>query len=123
MKNKLKYIYIIIWIILVGLISRNIDFIPLVIWDILWAMMIFYILLFITNLGLQKIVIVSLIICFFVELSQLINTELLNDIRNNNFWKLILWQWFLISDLIAYSIGISFLYFIQKFIIIKKALK
>lgn len=103
MRSKSKYIFVIIVIIILGLLSRKISFVPLFVWDILWAMMISYLALLFTNLKLIYIVYISSSICFFVEFSQLIHFELLDSIRNTTIWWLVLGRWFLWSDLIAYS--------------------
>ncbi len=113
-KNRYYYLLLTIITIIIGLASRRYAaYLPKIInlglGDLLWAMMIFWIIAFLyPNLNIKKLALYSLGICFIVEFSQLIQINWLIKIRNNPFGRLILGQGFLWSDLIAYSIGITF---------------
>ena len=106
-KFSLKYLGITLLIILLGIVSRKIGMIPLFIGDILYAVMIYYLIhsLFLLKQKWVKIII-PLTLCFIIELSQLIDVHWLNFIRNTTLGHYILGQGFLFSDLVCYSIGI-----------------
>lgn len=112
-KTKIKYIFIIILIIYLWLVSRSINEIPLFVWDTLRAMMFFYIILFLTDLQLKYVALVSIIICFWIEFSQFMHFELLDSIRNTSTWTLFLWKWFLYADLISYLVWVFLCYMIN----------
>lgn len=104
-KKKSKNIILIIFIIIVWLISRKTEIIPYIIWDILrWMMMFLIVNLFSKNIIFTAIV--SLLICFWIEFFQLIDYQLLHQIRETKIWWLVLWRWFLYTDLVAYSIWV-----------------
>lgn len=84
------------------------EFINLGLGDALWALMIYWIIGFVfIRTSIVNVAIVSLTICFLVELSQLIKVDWLDAIRNTTLGALILGKGFLWSDLLAYSIGVS----------------
>lgn len=115
----IKNIFIIIIIILLWLLSRKISFVPFFIWDILrWMMMFFIVNIFYKEV--KKAFFISLFICFFIEFSQLLNFEVLINIRETKLWWLLLWKWFLISDLFCYILWNIFWYFLYKSIKTKK---
>jgi len=113
-KARIVYFIMICCIILLGLISRQISFVPLFIGDILWAIMIFYIIRFIfIDTDIKVIFLVSLMLCYMVEISQLYQEEWINNIRKTIPGRLILGQGFLWSDIISYTFGISFATFFE----------
>jgi hypothetical protein len=89
-----------------GLLSRKNSGIPFFVGDILYAVLIY--LLF-RGIGIFKSEIktffLSLLCCFFIEFSQLLDWELLLQMRATTLGKLVLGQGFLWSDLVAYSAG------------------
>lgn len=105
---RIKYIFIICFIIIIGLLSRKIPSIPLFVGDILWAAMIFYMmrLLFIQT-NFKKLFILSLLFCYFIEVSQLYQAGWIINLRNTTIGGLILGHGFLWSDIIAYSFGVT----------------
>ncbi|WP_316788741.1 DUF2809 domain-containing protein [Pedobacter frigoris] len=106
-KAKLKYAGLILLIIMMGLLSRKVQVIPVATGDALWAMMIFFILRFLfINVSIRTIVLFSLLICCLVEVSQLYQEEWINNLRQTILGRLILGQGFLWSDLLAYAVGI-----------------
>jgi len=118
MKQRIYYFLVICLIIILGLLSRKIDFIPLFVGDILCAMMIFYILRFLlVKSSALKIGFFSLIICFAIEFLQLCQANWLVDIRNSTLGHLVLGQGFLWSDLLAYFFGICISYLIEKLVL------
>ena len=106
--NRRTYFLIVCTVIITGLASRRIPVIPPGVGDALWAMMIFFIIrtLYIKS-GRKLLSIVSLILCYLVEFSQLYQAPWLNNIRMTLVGRLVLGQGFLWSDLLAYAIGIG----------------
>lgn len=113
-KTRLYYFLFIFFIIILGLVSRKIDFIPLAVGDILYAVMIYFIVrfLFIKQKSI-KIAITSIIICYTIEFLQLYQASWIVEIRNTTLGHLVLGQGFLWSDLLAYTFGILIAYFIE----------
>ncbi|MEA1976193.1 MAG: DUF2809 domain-containing protein [Bacillota bacterium] len=106
-KVRIIYFILIFGIVFLGLISRQISFIPLFIGDILWSIMIFFIVKFILiKVDVRYIFLVSLILCYIVEFSQLYQAEWINNIRKTIFGRLVLGQGFLWNDIFSYTIGV-----------------
>ena len=117
MKTRILYFFIICLVIILGLLSRKLDFVPLFVGDILYAMMIYFIVrLLLLNSDLKKITIISLSICYIIELFQLYQANWIVGIRNTTFGHLVLGKGFLWSDLLAYTLGIILCYIVEKFI-------
>ena len=115
MKSKrVKYFMLICIIIILGLVSRKISFVPLFVGDILWAIMILFIIQFLfIDIELKVLFLVSLMICYMVEISQLYQVDWLNNIRMTTPGRLVLGQGFLWSDIISYTVGITIVTFIK----------
>ena len=108
MRARLIYFIVICSVIFLGLASRQIGGIPLFIGDILWAVMIFFITRFLfLHANIKTLVIMSLAICYLVEISQLYQAEWINVIRATLLGRLVLGQGFSWGDLISYSVGIA----------------
>jgi len=108
-RNRINYALFIIVIIGIGLVSR-VDIIPKLIYpylgDVLYALMIYFIIGFLfPRFHPLKVALISIIICFFIEISQLFEPEWIIKIRRNKLGGLILGFGFLWSDLISYIIG------------------
>lgn len=108
--NRLRITYgcLIVIITITGLLSRHFSFIPLFIGDILWALMVYFIVrfLFVDHPG-KFIVMVSLLFCYGIEFSQLYKAPWINDLRHTLFGRLVLGEGFLWSDLLCYTIGVA----------------
>lgn len=117
MKIRIRYFLIICFIILLGLLSRKMDFIPLFVGDILYAVMIYFIIrfLFIKSLS-ERIATISILICYTIEVLQLYQADWIVGIRNTTLGHLVLGQGFLWSDLVAYTFGIFVSYISEKYI-------
>ncbi|HHT96568.1 MAG TPA: DUF2809 domain-containing protein [Clostridiales bacterium] len=115
MKSKrVQYFMLICIIIILGLVSRKISFVPLFVGDILWAIMILFIIQFLfIDIELKVLFLVSLMICYMVEISQLYQVDWLNYIRMTTPGRLVLGQGFLWSDIISYTVGITIVTFIK----------
>lgn len=114
MKN-LKYPIFVLLIIILGILSRKLSFIPLFIGDFFYAMMMYFIVrIFAKKSTLLKSAVLALFICFSIEFLQLYQSNWMVEIRKTTFGHYVLGQGFLWSDLVAYVFGISTGYFIDK---------
>lgn len=105
---KRIYIGIVILVVVLGLGSRKVTGIPLIVGDVLWAMMIFFIIsIILYRKNSTFIFITTLIITYCVEFSQLYHSNRIDYIRSTFFGHLILGQGFLQTDLVAYLVGIA----------------
>jgi hypothetical protein len=107
--NRLRILYggLIIATIIIGLLSRHFAFIPLFIGDILWALMVYFIVrLLFVNRPVKFIVIASLLFCYAIEFSQLYKAPWINALRHTLFGRLVLGEGFLWSDLLCYTVGV-----------------
>ncbi len=124
-RNRILYFFLIIATIGLGLASRA-DFIPKLIYpffgDILYCLMIFFIIGFIfTDFSSLQIALISIGICYMVELSQFYEANWIVEIRKNKLGGLLLGYGFLWSDLVSYLVG-GALGFSLEFFILKKDL-
>ncbi|SEP36545.1 DUF2809 domain-containing protein [Mucilaginibacter sp. OK283] len=107
-RSRLLYFILIIATIIIGLLSRHFKSIPLFIGDILWALMVYFIVSFLfINKPIKVVVIASLLFCFAIEFSQLYKAPWINDLRHTLFGKLVLGAGFLWSDLLCYVVGVG----------------
>lgn len=108
--GRLRIIYgcLVVITIITGLLSRHFSFIPLFIGDILWALMVYFIVrfLFIAK-PVKFIVIGSLLFCYLIEFSQLYKAPWINELRHTLFGRLVLGEGFLWSDLLCYTLGVG----------------
>ena len=103
---RIFYVFLILIVIALGLLSRKVTFIPLIIGDILYAVMMFLIIRFLLiGLNYLKTAAISLLICYLIEFSQLYSASWINAIRNTTLGALVLGRGFLWSDMIAYTTG------------------
>lgn len=112
-RNRVVYALFTIVVIILGLSSRKFAFaLPHLLndylGDALWALMIF------TGFGFlfpkiesKKLVFISLIFCYGIEMSQLYHAEWIDSIRATTLGGLVLGYGFLWSDLVAYTIGVG----------------
>jgi len=116
MKTSTQYFFIICLVIILGLLSRKLDFIPLFVGDILYAVMIYYIVRFLfINFSQIKVATIAILICYTIEILQLYQASWIIEIRKNTFGHLIFGQGFLWSDILAYTLGIGISYILEKF--------
>jgi len=108
LKARIRYLVLIFAIIIAGLLSRKFAIIPLWVGDVLWAVMIFFMVrFFYVGSSIKRIAIISLIICYAIEFSQLYKAEWIDKLRHTLFGKLVLGDTFLWGDLLSYTIGIG----------------
>ncbi|CDM68181.1 putative membrane protein [Clostridium bornimense] len=111
-RNRITYLMCIIVVIILGLASRTYEdilpvFIGKYIGDVLWAFMIYLIIVFLfKRISVIKVSLISLLICYGVEFLQLYQSEWINNIRDTVIGSLILGHGFLYTDLICYIVGI-----------------
>ncbi|PXY45922.1 ribosomal maturation YjgA family protein [Flavobacterium hydrophilum] len=120
-KYRLYYFLLFLGIIFLGIISRKIDFIPLCFGDFLYAVMIYILTrIFLIKHKSIRSAFISLLICYSIEFFQLYQEDWIIAVRKTLFGKYILGQGFLWTDIMAYTIGISFIFITEK-IILKKS--
>jgi len=111
-RNTGVYLIIMAAITAFGLPARTIqDKLPL--WyaqyfgDYLWAMLLFFgFALLLRNAGTRKVVIVTLLFTYGIEVTQLFHPQWLEYLRSIRLFGLILGFSFLWSDIVAYTLGI-----------------
>lgn len=114
-KSRTNYFLVFLIIILLGILSRKISFIPLWIGDFLYSIMIFFLvrIIFPFKKGFE-IFFLSLLICYCIEFLQLYQAEWIIELRKTLFGRYVLGQGFLWSDILAYTFGIAFVFIVEK---------
>ena len=108
MKYRLVYLILIAFTIVIGLLSRHYTSIPLFVGDILWALMVYFIMRFLfIKAEIRKTVIYSMLFCYGIEFSQLYKAPWIDNLRRTLFGRLVLGDTFLWGDLLCYTIGVS----------------
>lgn len=112
-RNRLLYAVFTVVVIILGLSSRKFafalpDLLNDYLGDALWALMIFtgFGFLF-PKIETKKLVFISLIFCYGIEISQLYHAAWIDNIRATTLGGLVLGYGFLWSDLVAYTIGVG----------------
>ncbi len=107
MKNeRLKYFILFLLVLILGILSRKINGIPLFIGDILYAVLIYFGFRFlIMDSKKSTSLLFSLLFCFGIEFLQLVQIDWLITIRKTTLGHYILGQGFLWLDLLCYVIG------------------
>lgn len=104
--KRIIYALLVLVVIALGILSRKVTAIPLIVGDILYAVMMFFLIKFLLiQLRYWKVALISLSICYFIEISQLYRATWINQIRNTTIGALVLGNGFLWSDMIAYTVG------------------
>lgn len=118
MKARIYYFFFFIATIFLGILSRKVNFIPLCVGDILYAIMIYLLIriIFVNKKTLQ-LAIISLLICYNIEFLQLYQGEWMLELRKTLFGRYVLGQGFLWTDIAAYSFGIAIAFTIEKIIL------
>ncbi len=108
-RNRIQYFLLILFIIAIGLFSRT-KFIPSIIYpylgDYLYCLM-FYVLFGVLFPKKEpiSIALLSIGLCFFIEILQLYKADWILAIRSYRLGGLILGHGFLWSDLLSYTLG------------------
>lgn len=112
--KRVYYLFLALAVMCLGLLSRRMtvyipDIIDLFLGDLLWAMMIYFMIRMIfINLTIRKVAFFGILFCFLIETSQLYHSGWIDAIRGTTLGGLILGYGFLWSDLVAYLFGVSF---------------
>lgn len=105
-KKRLTYFILVLLILILGISSRKINGTPLLIGDVLYAVLIYFGLrLLFIHLKTYKTFVLSLLFCFTIEILQLVQTDWLITIRKTRLGHYILGEGFLWLDLFCYVIG------------------
>lgn len=105
---RIKYLVLIFVIISLGILSRKINCVPLFIGDILYAALIYFGFRFLfINQKKSFTAFTSILICFLIEISQLVNWNWLNIIRHTELVHYALGEGFLWIDFVAYTFGVT----------------
>lgn len=105
-KSRIYYFFVFLSIIILGILSRKISFIPLWIGDFLYAVMIYFLVrIFVPFKKAFSIFLLSLLICYAIEFLQLYQAEWIIELRKTLFGRYVLGQGFLWSDILAYTFG------------------
>ena len=113
MKRRIVYLLLAILTMLVGLASRRyLPYLPSFIGeysgDVLWALLLFLVVSFVLACRPRfQRCIISLVLAFAVEVSQLYHAPWIDSIRNTTLGGLVLGFGFLWSDLVCYLVGIT----------------
>lgn len=108
---NMRYLFALALIVVLGLSSRKVGWIPVETGDALWAMMVFCVLrLLLPKVKLAGVAAAALAISFADEFSQLIQWPWLVSFRETTIGHLMLGQGFLWQDLVAYVVGIAVIY-------------
>ena len=104
--KRLNYFILILFVIILGILSRKISVIPLFIGDVLYAVLIYFGLRFLfIHLKTYKTFLLSLLFCFSIETLQLAQMDWLIGLRKTTLGHYILGQGFLWLDLLCYIFG------------------
>lgn len=113
--NRQNYFILILFVLILGILSRKISVIPLFIGDVLYAVLIYFGLRFLfIHLKTHKTFLLSLLFCFSIETLQLVQMDWLIGLRKTTLSHYILGQGFLWLDLLCYIIGGLLAYIIDK---------
>lgn len=113
--NRLYYLSALTITLILGILSRKINDIPLFIGDILYAVLIYFGFRFlIMDSKKSTSLLLSLLFCFGIEILQLVQIDWLIAIRKTNLGHYILGQGFLWLDLFFYMIGSFMAFLIDK---------
>lgn len=106
-RKRITYSILIAIVIILGLLSRKFSFIPLWVGDVLWATMIYFMLrFFFLNASVKKIALISIVISYAIEFSQLYKAEWIDNLRHTFLGRMILGETFFWGDLVSYTAGI-----------------
>jgi hypothetical protein len=115
-KNKrITYFGLVVITVILGLVSRRIDFVPTITGDMLYGIMVYWFcrFLFFARPFLFSFIL-ALVFCFSIECMQLIQTPYFIQIRSNPILRLVFGQGFLWSDLFGYVAGITPAFLLDK---------
>jgi hypothetical protein len=105
--NRFCYFIIIISVILIGILSRNIDGVPTFFGDTLDAVMVYFgVRLLGINNDFIKTAVNALVLCFCIKFLQLYRADWILEILRTTLGHYALGQGFLWSGLVYYTLGV-----------------
>ncbi|MEF2248018.1 ribosomal maturation YjgA family protein [Paenibacillus sp. IITD108] len=119
-KVRLAYIVATCFILVAGLSTRIFSkslphFVVEHFGDALWAAMIYCVIrVILIKKSIEWSLLLSIMFCIVIEVSQLYQADWINAIRGNVLGGLILGKGFLYIDLVRYAIGILVMYLVDK---------
>ena len=112
--NRKFYFILTILVLILGILSRKINGIPLFFGDVLYAVLIYFGLRFLFfNFQTKTTAILALTFCFTIEFLQLCQTPWVISIRKTTLGHYVFGQGFLWIDLLCYSAGVIIIYIID----------
>lgn len=110
--------------IAVGILSRHISGIPPFIGDILWGLMVYFIVRFLfISKKIKWAIVASLLFSYAIEFSQLYQEPWINKIRHTVLGGLVLGYSFSWSDMLCYTVGIAIGVLIDRMLVCEKLTK
>ena len=107
-RMRVIYFITILFVVIIGLLSRQVTAVPLFIGDVLWATMLYFIARFLfINRSLKFSVLIGLLFCYLIEFTQLYKAPWIDNLRRTLFGRLVLGDTFLWGDLLSYAFGIA----------------
>ncbi len=128
-RQRVNYLLLVITVVILGLSSRRLaiglpQWLNLYLGDILWALMVFFILgLLFSQKSPQWVAVMAILFAFGVEISQLYHSPSIDALRRTRIGGLVLGYGFLWRDLFSYSIGVGIGVLLERFLILKKWIK
>jgi len=119
--TRFFYFVITVLVVFLGIASRKVNGIPLLIGDFLYAVMVYFgfRMLLLNSSAVPKILL-PLVLCYVIEVQQLYDATWIVSIRNTTIGHYVLGQGFLWSDLVAYTFGIGIAFVIDHFLFEKQ---
>ncbi len=114
---RVRYLIIITFVVLLGILSRKLNGIPLCIGDVLYAVMVYFVIrMFFIYFNKPKKILVPLLLCYLIEIQQLYNANWLVAIRKTTLGHYALGEGFLWSDMFWYTFGVAVAFLIDTFL-------
>jgi len=112
-RSRLKLFILLLVVVILGLLSRSSyatgmpEFIQLYSGDTLWALALYILFAFVApEVASKELLLVSLLVAFGIEFSQLYQADWINSLRSIKLVGLILGFGFKWSDFLCYTVGI-----------------
>ena len=113
--NRLYYLSALTTTLILGILSRKINDIPVFFGDVLYAVLIYFGFRFIfIDFKKATSLLLSLLFCFSIEILQLVQIDWLIAIRKTTLGHYILGEGFLWIDLLCYIVGTLMAYYLDK---------
>ena len=125
-RKPILYIPSTLLVVCLGLLSRKFsyllpDIINTYLGDALWAVMIYLMMATIgKSWSVNHVALYSILFCYAIELSQFYHAPWIDAIRNTRLGGLILGFGFLWSDIMAYALGVSDMFLLEKILYTNK---